>query len=100
MVDDNLVMRLRSAYAIGKILESAGKRLGCTTEQDMSTIGTPTLIVWGKYDQLMSPSDADRLERDIKGSPKILVDNAGHFPQVEQPDEFNRIVREFLRAGS
>jgi pimeloyl-ACP methyl ester carboxylesterase len=100
MVDDNLVMRLRSAYAIGKIMESTGKRLGCNTEQDMSTIRIPTLIVWGKYDQLMSPSDADRLERDIKGSRKTVVDNAGHFPQIERPDEFNRIVREFLRAGS
>jgi 2-hydroxy-6-oxonona-2,4-dienedioate hydrolase len=100
MVDDNLVMRLRSAYAIGKIMESTGKRLGCNTEQDMSTIRIPTLIVWGKNDQLMSPSDADRLERDIKGSRKTVVDNAGHFPQIERPDEFNRIVREFLRAGS
>jgi pimeloyl-ACP methyl ester carboxylesterase len=55
------------------------------------------LIVWGRYDELASPAGADRLERTIPGAKKTIIDNCGHMPQLEKADEFNRVVREFLR---
>lgn len=100
MVQDSLILRLRSAYTIGKIQEAGEKRLGGVTEDEMRGIKAPTLIVWGVHDELANPSTADRLERDIPGSRKVLIDNAGHLPQLEQPAEFNRVVREFLKAGT
>ncbi len=58
----------------------------------------PTLVVWGKYDELANPSTADRLERTIPGAKKVIIDNCGHMPQIEKADEFNRVVREFLQG--
>ena len=95
MVDEQLVMRLRSAFTITKMQE-AGDR-GTLTEEQVRGVKTPTLIVWGKYDELANPAGADRLERTIPAAKKVIIDNCGHMPQLEKADEFNRIVREFLR---
>jgi pimeloyl-ACP methyl ester carboxylesterase len=97
MVDEQLAMRLRSAFTITKMQE-AGDR-GSLTEQQVQAVKAPTLIVWGKYDELSDPAGADRLERAIPGSRKVIIDNCGHMPQLERADEFNRLVREFL-AGA
>jgi pimeloyl-ACP methyl ester carboxylesterase len=96
MVDEQFAMRLRSAFTITKMQE-AGER-GSLTEQDVRAVKTPTLIVWGKYDELANPSGADRLEQAIAGSRKMIIDNCGHMPQLERADEFNRLVREFLTS--
>jgi len=96
MVDDQLAMRLRSAFTITKVQESGAKGLGSLTEEQVRGVKAPTLIVWGKYDELANPAGADRLERTIPGSRKVLIDDCGHMPQLEKADEFNRIVRDFL----
>jgi pimeloyl-ACP methyl ester carboxylesterase len=96
MVDEQLAMRLRSAFTISKIQE-AGDR-GSLSEDEVRGVKAPTLVVWGKYDELANPAGADRLERTIPGARKVIIDNCGHMPQLEKADEFNRIVREFLQG--
>ena len=96
MVDDQLAMRLRSAFAITKIQEAGEKGLGSLTEADVRAVRAPTLIVWGKYDELADPAGADRLAGAIPGSKKAIVDNCGHLPQLEKAAEFNALVRDFL----
>jgi pimeloyl-ACP methyl ester carboxylesterase len=97
MVDEQLAMRLRSAFTITKMQE-AGER-GSLTEQEVRSVKAPTLVVWGKYDELANPAGADRLERTIPGAQKVIIDNCGHMPQLERADEFNALVRDFLRAN-
>jgi pimeloyl-ACP methyl ester carboxylesterase len=100
MVDEQLALRLRSAFTITKMQE-AGER-GTLTEQEVHAVKARTLILWGKYDELANPAGADRLERAIPGSRKVVIDNCGHMPQLECSGEFNRLVRDFLarNAGS
>jgi len=96
MVDDQLALRLRAAFTITKVQEAGEKGLGSLTEADVRAVKAPTLIVWGKYDELADPAGADRLEAAIPGSKKVIVDNCGHMPQLEKAAEFNALVREFL----
>jgi pimeloyl-ACP methyl ester carboxylesterase len=60
-------------------------------------IHTPTLVVTGDNDTT-PPKIADHLVQKIAGSKKVIVKNAGYFPMLEQPDEFNRVLEEFLEA--
>jgi 2-hydroxy-6-oxonona-2,4-dienedioate hydrolase len=94
MVDEQYAMRLRSAFTITKMQE-AGNR-GSLTEEEVRAVKAPTLILWGKYDELANPAGADRLEKAIAGSRKVIIDNCGHMPQLECTAEFNRLVRDFL----
>src|SRR3954471_14636068 len=97
MVDEQLALRLRAAFTITKMQE-AGER-GSLSEQEVRSVKAPTLVVWGKYDELANPAGADRLEKTIPGARKVIIDNCGHMPQLEKADEFNRLVREFLTAA-
>jgi 2-hydroxy-6-oxonona-2,4-dienedioate hydrolase len=94
MVDEQLTLRLRAAFTITKMQE-AGER-GSLTEQEVRSVKAPTLVVWGKYDELANPAGADRLEKAIAGARKVIIDDCGHMPQLERADEFNRLVRDFL----
>jgi 2-hydroxy-6-oxonona-2,4-dienedioate hydrolase len=97
VVEDNLVLRLKSAFAISKIQESNAKGLGSLTEEQVHGVKAPTLIIWGKFDALDDPALAGLLAETIQGSRKVLIDDSGHMPQLEKPAEFNRIVKEFLK---
>jgi 4,5:9,10-diseco-3-hydroxy-5,9,17-trioxoandrosta-1(10),2-diene-4-oate hydrolase len=94
MVDEQLTLRLRAAFTITKMQEAGGR--GSLSEQEVRGVKVPTLIVWGKYDELANPAGADRLEKAIPGARKVIIDNSGHMPQLERADEFNRLVRDFL----
>lgn len=56
----------------------------------------PTLILWGQHDALLPPSDGELLDRLVPNSRLVVLDESGHIPQLEQADEFNEALREFL----
>ncbi len=55
-----------------------------------------TLIVVGEQDVGTPVSAAEFMHREIQGSKLVVIKNAGHLPNIEQTDIFNRTVLEFL----
>jgi 2-hydroxy-6-oxonona-2,4-dienedioate hydrolase len=99
-VEDNLILRLRSAYTAESVQVANARGLGGVTEEEVRAIKTPTLLVWGVNDKLSPPVNADKLNAAIAGSHKVLIDQAGHYPFIEHPDQFNQAVRDFLKPQS
>jgi proline iminopeptidase len=60
----------------------------------LKEIGVPTLVVVGSHDFICSPLHAHRLHMGIAGSKLILIEKAGHFSWLEQPDQFFSKVKE------
>jgi pimeloyl-ACP methyl ester carboxylesterase len=100
LVEQNLMQRLRSAYTIESMQIANDRGLGGVTEDEVRAITAPTLLVWGVNDKLSPPANADKLNAAIKGSRKVLIDKAGHYPFLEHPEKFNQVVREFLKPQS
>ena len=90
--EEAFTMWLRSARAIQGMLRDGGD----VTEEEMQTISVPTLIVWGQEDAVFPIRNADRLSLDIKGAIKVVFPETGHLSQLEKPEAFNKIVRDFL----
>jgi pimeloyl-ACP methyl ester carboxylesterase len=63
-------------------------------------IAVPTLLIWGELDARSPVSVAQAFEEAIPGAELVLVPDAGHVSNLEQPQRFNEAVREFLRARS
>ncbi len=63
----------------------------------LKDIDTVTLIVWGKYDKETPLYMAQRLNENIKNSRLYVIDKAGHFSYIEKSNEFNYVVKEFLK---
>jgi pimeloyl-ACP methyl ester carboxylesterase len=56
----------------------------------------PTLLVWGARDPTHRTTSRDELR---PGAPVVTLDNAGHFPELEDVAGFCAAVVGFLRAG-
>jgi 4,5:9,10-diseco-3-hydroxy-5,9,17-trioxoandrosta-1(10),2-diene-4-oate hydrolase len=67
-----------------------------TFRDNLGTISAPTLIIWGKQDRVFPVAHASIAEEGIPNARAHLIDNCGHCPQFENPEEFNNQVLEFL----
>jgi pimeloyl-ACP methyl ester carboxylesterase len=56
----------------------------------------PTLIVWGEEDRVLTVRDAAVYAELIPGSHKVVYADTGHMSQIERPDAFNALLRDFL----
>ena len=64
----------------------------------LKVVTAPALIVVGREDVFCSTFEAKRLHLSLPNSKLLLVENAGHFPWLEQPEAFFRDVPAFLKA--
>ncbi len=62
----------------------------------IGAIRVPTLAIVGSEDRLTPPKYARFFEEHIAGTRLVVVDGAGHYVQVEQPDATTGAIREFL----
>lgn len=62
---------------------------------------TPPLLIFGAADRLPGTNrrDARALAKRI-GARLVLIEGAGHFPQVEQPDSFARTIEAWAERGT
>lgn len=63
----------------------------------LGRIAAPTLVIWGRKDNVYPAAFGQRLAREIRGAGFMLLDT-GHVPQEEAPEEFARGARRFLLA--
>ncbi len=62
----------------------------------LSEIHVPTLIVVGDQDVHDILTIADILEKGIAGAKKVVIPGTAHHLNMEKPEEFNRVVVDFL----
>lgn len=72
-----------------------GERVPATAET-MAQITTPTLIIWGREDNLVPVSSAQKFGETISGSKVIIYDNVGHLPHEEVAQQSVEDLRAFL----
>jgi 3-oxoadipate enol-lactonase len=65
----------------------------------LEEIRCPVLIVVGDVDQPDILRVADRLAAGITGARREVIAGTAHMPSLERPDEFNRLVLDFLQAA-
>ncbi len=65
-------------------------------EDELGNLKLPTMIIWGRNDEITPPSTAEEFQRRIEGSQLEFIDNCGHAPNWERPEAFARLLDEFL----
>ena len=68
------------------------------TSDTLSDIDIPVLLIRGSEDRITSLQDMRDLESAIPNAQFKEIDGCGHLPNLEVPDEFNRIMKEFLQV--
>lgn len=60
----------------------------------------PSLLVWGGKDRMIPASHADNIRREVPNSRVEIFSSAGHFPQLDEPDLFFKILDQFLQSSA
>jgi 3-oxoadipate enol-lactonase len=62
----------------------------------LRTLTCPTLVVVGQEDHTTPLADAHVMTTEIPGARLAVIPAAGHLSNLEQPDVFNDLVRNFV----
>jgi pimeloyl-ACP methyl ester carboxylesterase len=87
-----------NAIAVRSDFEKSPPAQNMLAIRRLHEITAPTLVVAGDKDVPTVMEAADLLTDSIPGARKAIIRDAAHLPNLERPEEFNRIVLEFLLA--
>ena len=63
----------------------------------LSELDVPILIVWGKQDKGIPVRKGEEMHAILKGSRLEIIDGAGHVPNFDKAEEFNKLALDFLK---
>jgi pimeloyl-ACP methyl ester carboxylesterase len=75
----------------------AGSPAASTDIGPVLTKRIPVLFIVGEQDQIIPPPIIEAMHKKMPGSQLVKVPGAGHSVYFEKPDDYNRIVMEFLQ---
>jgi 2-hydroxy-6-oxonona-2,4-dienedioate hydrolase len=72
------------------------RRRNMLTDDDLRAINAPALVVWTTKDPSGPVDEGRRIASLIPNGRLEVIENAGHWPQYEQAEIFNRTQLDFL----
>jgi 3-oxoadipate enol-lactonase len=98
----DVVQRVRAMIEANSPRAIASAQRGMAERRDsiyiLAAIDFPTLIIVGSEDTLTPVAEAEAMRNAIPGSHMQVIEGAGHLSNVEQPEQFNSIVIQFLKT--
>jgi pimeloyl-ACP methyl ester carboxylesterase len=64
---------------------------------DLAEFKLPVCLIWGKNDGVTPPHVAEKFHELLPDSELNWIDQCGHAAMMERPEEFNRILHDFLK---
>ena len=89
------IMINTSEKSVIKTLLALSKRK--ETCSKLSEIKVPVLILVGNEDKITPPEAAQFMHEEINGSVMSIIKNAGHLSNLENPGQFNELLKRFLQ---
>ena len=79
-----------------RILAMAKSAIRHNMANDLDKFKMPTCLIWGKNDSITPPEVAEEFHKYLEDSELHWIDKCGHAAMMERPEEFNRILNEWL----
>ena len=87
-----------SRIKVIKIIALAKSAIRHNLGEELGQIKVPTLLIWGKNDNVTPPFVGEEFHKLIPNSELAFIDKCGHAPMMEVPQTFNEILEKFLIA--
>jgi pimeloyl-ACP methyl ester carboxylesterase len=88
---------MRGISVDGLVGDLTGMRDRLDSTPLLTQINIPTLIIYGADDQIIPLSEVEFMHQAIINSELKIIPDAGHLPNLEQPELFNQVVKEFTK---
>jgi len=82
-------------HTLRSVVEPGGQRVDAGDRHYLAE-GRPTLIVWGAHDPVIPVAHAHAAHAAISGSVLEIFEQSEHFPHMDEPKRFARVLLEFL----
>jgi len=89
-------MAIREGNRAAALLIFKGSFGTSSVKRKIAEIKTPTLILWGEKDNLISVENAHLFNQDIKDSKLEIYPNVGHVPMEEVPERVAKSILNFI----
>ncbi|MFV0564961.1 MAG: alpha/beta fold hydrolase [Flavobacteriaceae bacterium] len=94
---DDVYKTVNDRNKLIKTLAIAKSAIRHNMAKDLPKMQTPTCIIWGKNDTVTPPDVAEEFHELLPDSSLYWIDKCGHAAMMEHPDEFNRILHNWLK---
>lgn len=65
---------------------------------DLPSMKQPSCIIWGKQDIVTPPDVAEDFHKLLPDADLFWIDKCGHAAMMERPEEFNKILQDWLTS--
>ncbi|GAC1310903.1 MAG: alpha/beta fold hydrolase [Mucilaginibacter sp.] len=89
------MMKGTSPIAAAAAMRARGERINYLTEV-LPQINIPTLVIVGRQDEFTPVAKAEELQENLQNCKLVVIEDAGHMPNLEQFETFNETVLDFL----
>ena len=96
MVDDVFKI-VNDRSSVIRTLSIAKSAIRHNMGKDLPKMQTPTCIIWGKNDNVTPPEVAEEFNTLLPDSELFWIDKCGHAAMMEQPEEFNSLLHNWLK---
>ena len=93
---DEVFATVNDRSRVIRILAMAKSAIRHNMSKDLHKIKVPVCLIWGKNDKVTPPEVATEFHHLLLDSELHWVDQCGHAPMMEQPEEFNKHLKGFL----
>jgi pimeloyl-ACP methyl ester carboxylesterase len=93
---DDVYRIINDRHSVIRILAMAKSAIRHNMKKDLEKIDIPVSLIWGKNDKITPPEVAVEFNSLLPDSELHWIDHCGHAPMMEQPKEFNRLLKGFL----
>ena len=93
------MMKASSPTGAAIALRARAERIDYLKEV-LPKIDIPTLVIVGSEDEFTPVAKAEEMKATMKDCKMVVIDDAGHMPNLEHPEEFNEVVLAFLNKLS
>ena len=79
-----------------RVIAIAKSALRHNISERLQQIKRPVLLVWGKQDTITPAFVGEKFKELLPDARLHILDKCGHAPMMEHPEEFNRLLNDFL----
>jgi len=93
---DEVYKLVNDRHSVIRLLAMAKSAIRHNMRNDLHKIMVPVSLIWGKNDKITPPGVAEEFKLSLPHSELHWIDNCGHAAMMEHPEEFNRLLKDFL----
>jgi len=89
--------RMAFIHTLRAVLDITGQRVSATDRLYLADL-LPSMVIWGRRDPLIPVSHAMTAHKELPGSRLEIFEEAGHFPQLQDPIRFAYTLIDFIES--